>query len=350
MDKLEQYLDQVCRGIGGPRSLRQHIRQELREHLMDAIADHVRAGMAREEALTRALEDFGGPDQVRSELTALHGQRLLSVVVDKALEWKEKTMKARWLWASWALLVLVGIVAMEVLYILFGLAYLLPKFEKFAVVGVFDDTRSAGGEAFFSWAYSFLRGLGSVMRYTTWYLLGLAVVWALFEWRVKSENKSLMRQAALGTAALGLMVVVVLMYNALLLPFMVAVPGLIHRPPEQEIRAQLTTISRSLATFQQALATKNWAAMEYEARQAANAMMTLARTGAAAPTILSLDEQGKVDELRTQLKTAQNALWDIEQAATARDQVRLEAALKKLHQANLPPSVVPHPLEMKKSQ
>ena len=40
MDKLEQYLDQVCRGIAGPRSLRQHVRQELREHLLDAAAAH----------------------------------------------------------------------------------------------------------------------------------------------------------------------------------------------------------------------------------------------------------------------------------------------------------------------
>ena len=35
MDKLEQYLDQVCRGIGGGRALRQHLREELREHLRE---------------------------------------------------------------------------------------------------------------------------------------------------------------------------------------------------------------------------------------------------------------------------------------------------------------------------
>jgi hypothetical protein len=33
MDRLAQYLEQVCRRIGGPRSLRQHIREELREHV-----------------------------------------------------------------------------------------------------------------------------------------------------------------------------------------------------------------------------------------------------------------------------------------------------------------------------
>jgi hypothetical protein len=38
MKKLEQYLDQVCRRISGPRALRQHVRQELREHLLDVPA------------------------------------------------------------------------------------------------------------------------------------------------------------------------------------------------------------------------------------------------------------------------------------------------------------------------
>src|SRR4051812_23245271 len=102
MDKLEQYLEQVCRGIAGPRSLRQHIRQELREHIRDAAAGHQAAGLSAEESLARALEDFGGPDQVRAELEATHGHRLLTVVVDKTLQWKEKTMKAKWIWSTWA--------------------------------------------------------------------------------------------------------------------------------------------------------------------------------------------------------------------------------------------------------
>ena len=84
MDKLEQYLDQVCRSIGGPKSLRQHVRQELREHLLDAVAEHKAAGMTEEKALERALADFGGPEQVRSELEATHGHRLMPVVIDKA--------------------------------------------------------------------------------------------------------------------------------------------------------------------------------------------------------------------------------------------------------------------------
>src|SRR5205807_3314788 len=107
----------VCRGIGGPRSLRQHLRQELREHLQDAAAEHKAAGLSEEAALARALEDFGGPEQVRSELEATHGHRMMAVVIDKAMQWKERTMKAKWLWTSWANLSLAVVIALEVFFI-----------------------------------------------------------------------------------------------------------------------------------------------------------------------------------------------------------------------------------------
>jgi hypothetical protein len=87
MDKLEQYLDRVCRSIGGPRPLRQHVRQELREHLLDAVARHRQAGLSEADALERALEEFGKPEEVRSELEAAHGQRMMAVVIDRAMQW-----------------------------------------------------------------------------------------------------------------------------------------------------------------------------------------------------------------------------------------------------------------------
>src|SRR5437899_4809146 len=130
MDKLELYLDQVCRSIGGPKALRQHVRQELREHLLDAVAEHKAAGLSEEKALEKALEDFGGPEQVRSELEATHGHRLMPVVIDKAMQWKEKTMKAKWLWTTWAYLAVVLVIVLEVLFITFNRVFVVPKFQK----------------------------------------------------------------------------------------------------------------------------------------------------------------------------------------------------------------------------
>src|SRR5260370_40148284 len=138
MDKLERFLDQVCRSIGGPRALRQHVRQELREHLLDAVAQHKTSGLTEEKALDRALEDFGGPEQVRSELEATHGQRLLPVVIDKAMQWKEKTMKEKWLWTTGAHLALAAVIALEGFSITLAVIALVPRFERL-VPGEFVD-------------------------------------------------------------------------------------------------------------------------------------------------------------------------------------------------------------------
>src|SRR5439155_21070704 len=126
MDKLEQYLDRVCRGIGGPRALRQHVRRELREHLLDAAAGHKAVGLPEDQALARALADFGGPDEVQSELEATHGHRLLAVVIDKALDWKERTMRAKWLWTTWAHMTVVAVIGLEILWITFAVMFLVP--------------------------------------------------------------------------------------------------------------------------------------------------------------------------------------------------------------------------------
>src|SRR5262245_30706635 len=209
MDKLEHYLDQVCRSIGGPRSLRQHVRQELREHLLDALAQHRAAGLSDEDALNRALEEFGKPEEVRSELEATHGQRMLAVVIDKALEWKEMTMRAKWLWTTWAYLGLVSVIALEVLFLTFMVIFIVPRFQKLLRDGMIDSAILE--EQGVTWIPAFLGGLQHVTgSYTTLLVLGVAVLWGLFEWRVRSENKPFMRLSALGTTAVGLLVVVAL--------------------------------------------------------------------------------------------------------------------------------------------
>ena len=45
-----------------------------------------------------------------------------------------------------------------------------------------------------SWMISFLQSMNyATQNYTTLLVLGAAVLWGLFEWRVKSENKPFMR-------------------------------------------------------------------------------------------------------------------------------------------------------------
>jgi hypothetical protein len=330
MDKLEQYLDRVCRGIGGPRALRQHVRQELREHLLDAAAEHKKAGLTEERAIEKALADFGAPDEVRSELEATHGQRVMAVVIDKALDWKEKTMRAKWLWATWAHVALAVAVVVEVLLLTFVNIFITPKFQKLLHDGMID---AAGlDEQGVGWMVGFLNNLSYVGgHYTTPLLLLTIAAIVVFEWLVKNENKPLMRLSAWGTLAAGLAVVVLLTAGSLVVPFTLAMPamGQMARPWAVE---QIATIDNSLSGVEAAAAAKTWDEARDQATKASNALTRLA-AGPALTSLTKGNDRRELDDMRVQLMAARQRFGQAEQAIATKDSGRLETALKEFHEA-----------------
>jgi hypothetical protein len=329
MDELERYLDQVCRSMGGPKSLRQHVRQELREHLLDAAAAHRAAGLSEQEALDRALSDFGGPEEVRAGLEEAHGHRLLPVVIEKAMQWKERAMRAKWLWASWAHLALAGVIALEVLWLTFAEVFLVPKFHRLMRDGLIDPAILE--EHGVTWMVSVLDGLASAGSYATWLLLLAAAACALLEWRVRGENKSLIRLSAWGTAAVALMVPAVLTAGSLVIPYMLASPatGKIARPFAVQ---QLTAIDTSVAALERALAEKDWRSVRGHARQASEA---LDRLVAAAPAVGSLAPRNGppgLEELRARLRSANGCLSEAREAAREKDAGRVGEAVRRFRE------------------
>src|SRR5262245_8764369 len=128
------------------------------------------------------------------------------------------TMKAKWLWSSWSLLALVVVIVLEVLFITFNVVFIIPKYQRLLRDGIIDP--AALSEAGISWTEGFLVNLAYIGgHYTTWLLLATIAAVILFEWRVRNENKTLIRLSALGTVATGLMVVVALMSAALVVIF-----------------------------------------------------------------------------------------------------------------------------------
>jgi hypothetical protein len=330
MDKLERYLDQVCRSMGGPWSMRQHVRQELREHLLDAMAQHKAAGLSEEAALDRALADFGGPEEMRAELEATHGHRLMPVLIDKAMQWKERTMKAKWLWTTWAYLAASGVIVLEALLITFIVIFIIPRFQLLLRVGMIESTVLE--EHGLMWMPAFLRGVSAVGGgYTTWLLLAAIAAIALFEWRVKSENKPFMRLAALGTAGVALMVVVMIAVASLVISFTLAMPplGQMTRPFAVE---QVTSIDNSIGRIEQALAKKDWAGMREQAEQATSALNRLTE-GPALMSLTRWNEAPTLEELRAHVQSASDALRAAGQAIDAKDAGRLEPELARLRKA-----------------
>jgi hypothetical protein len=165
-------------------------------------------------------------------------------------------------------------------------------------------------------------------RYTTFLVLLAAAAWGLFEWRVRSENKPLIRLSALGTVAVGLMVVSVFTAGSLVITYQLGAPssGRMARP---FALLQIAKIDTSVGALEQALATKDWQTMQEQANQASAAMSRLAGAGPAVPSLTSRHEPPTVEELRAQVKAAGEAILEAQQAIRAKDAARLEPALEK---------------------
>jgi hypothetical protein len=331
MEKLERYLDRVCRSIGGPKALRQHVRQELREHLLDAMAQHKAAGTPEPEALERALEEFGRPEDVRSELEATHGHRMMAVVIDKAMQWKEMTMKAKWLWTAWAYLAVVVLIALELFFIWFNVLYLIPKFQKLRRDGIIDPVIDEENGVI-AWSTRFLMNLNHVVEhYATFLLIGAAAAWGLLEWRVKSENKSFIRLSILGTAAVLLMVVIIMTTGGQIIQFYLGVPamGKMVRPWAVE---QVETIDASTSGIEQALAKKDWDGMREQAEQTSGALTRL--TAGPATTSLARGNQPPTrEDLRADLNQAREDFAAVQQAIREKNAANLESALQKFRKS-----------------
>lgn len=215
MDQIERYLTQVSRSIDGPEELRAHLRQEIRTHLEQLIEEAIRAGLSPDEATARAIESFGEPASVREGLESVHGRRHLAFLIEKAMDWKERTMKTSWKWSSIATTLVVLAVGLQAALIGFVVTFIVPKMHELT------EGRSQFAHSTESVARLFANNSG--------YILALAVVgWALFEWRVKSENKSLMRVTGGIAATLVLGMVACYLCAGTMISFCMLTSNLVH--------------------------------------------------------------------------------------------------------------------------
>jgi len=333
MDRLESYLNQICWSIGGPKALREHVRQELRAHLLDAVEQHKTAGLTDEEAVTKAMEEFGRPEDLRPELEATHGHRMLAVLIDRALQWKERTMRAKWLWSSWANLTLSLMIALELLFIAFNVYFIIPKFQGLLGAGFIDGEflRKPGG----SWMLTFLERLKTVEENHGWsILLAAAAAIGLFEWRVKGENKSLMRFCSLGTSALGLFLVVIMMTVSLVVTFCLAAPelGPMVRPWAVE---QVASIDAAIDGIDQARVKKDWDTMQEQAEQASSAIERLTR-GPAIHSLVGWGASPTLGKLRDDVHATTENLREVQRAIRKKDEIRLSTSLRELRNSYEP--------------
>lgn len=181
MNDIDRYLDQACRQVNGPDSLRAHLRKELKEHLEEAIDALVAEGMSTDDATAKAIEDLGDPEIVRDGMESVYGPGVTSLLVDKAIKWRDQK------WHIAAQVGLALIVAIAIGCTMFMLYFVMPK------LGHIHFVTGIESPAFLATTISF----SSIVWNHYW--IGLLVLiggWGLFEWKCRSENKAAHRTVA----------------------------------------------------------------------------------------------------------------------------------------------------------
>ena len=155
--------------------------------------------------------------------------------------------------------------------------------------------------------------------------------WGLFEWRVRGENKTLIRLSALGTAGLVLTLAAVVVATALVIPFMLGLPAL-TRMSEPFAMEQIVMIDLTVGANRCRDNAKGVEAVPENAERASLALNRLSAAAGAIPTGVPAAEPLTVDGLRMQLRAANDQMVVARQAAQEKDGARLEAALRKFHE------------------
>lgn len=241
-------------------------------------------------------------------------------------------MRARWLWTTWAHLALAVVVILEVIWLTFAAIWLVPRFQKLVVDGVIDpEFLEKGGMRLAGWA-SFLEGLRKVVdRHLWWLLLLTAAICGLFEWRVRSENKSFIRLSLWGTAAIGLIVVGILTAVGLVVPYQGSAPVTVPLARPFAVQ-QLVRVELAIDKLQVELANKNWKSIQQHANQASQAVNRLIAAAAAVRSVEPQQGPRRLEELRAELRAADGYLTEAQQAAQEKDAERVEAAVRRFRE------------------
>jgi hypothetical protein len=178
----------------------------------------------------------------------------------------------------------------------------------------------------------------SVSAHGVLLLAVLAIAWALFEWRVRGENKSFIRLALMATAGVVLMGACVMSAAVASIPTVMAVPALISRPPDRAVADLTARLDASVAALNRAAANQDWPAIEEHAAAAARFMNSL-NALSAAPFVLASATSGEPSravEFRNSLREARQCIDDARAAAFTHDAARLESGIRKFEAAYQP--------------
>lgn len=293
IDDVDRYLDRACGHLKVGSSLRAHLRDEIRGHLLEAIEGHISGGLAREEAVARAIEDLGDPAEVAAGLEGVYGRHAVRLLIEKAMEWKERTMKTGWKWTFVAHAALAVILVAEVLFVLLAAVYVFPLVSfEFDSMDLETPSYMQVARNLVQWIFDWGPALLA---------LGAAAL-AVFEWRYRGESKPMVRLAAGGLSAVLLMGLLWLVAISMSVPLVQ-----LHLTWRDDwaatvVRRRAVEAEEAYRDLEQALAAERLDQVAPAAMRLSSAVRRLQRGRASLLGLLALHRDGELGALRDTLR------------------------------------------------
>lgn len=302
VNELERYLDRVCLGVAGSRSLRQHLRQELREHLEEAIERYSARGMSEEEAVEKAIAEFGKAEAVGEDLQEVYGRRQTTFLLETAMRWKETTMKTEWKWNLIAHACMVLTLTISFLFVLFTEVYILPKLH--ASYAKLELPLPAFCREFWGILLAVTRS------WFVWLplLIALAVVYEVLS---KSDFKRLVRLAVVSLVTFVFTVTAILAASTVAVSFALLPVVLPVSQVEPLVTRQAVEVSRACRELEETSAREDWAAAALAAEQLQDAARELMLAETSVPLLAVLGRGRDLSEIGALLKKIEAHSGDV---------------------------------------
>jgi hypothetical protein len=265
------------------------LREELKEHLEEAVEANLAEGMAAEEAVSKAIEEFGEPGMVREGLQGIYGQRLISVLMERAMEWKESTIKSGWKWSFVAHFTLAVTILAQLALLLFLLVYVVPT-----VTGNFEMQ----GLSIPDHMQLIINLADFVLNHPLIVITAVVLGLYLFEWKYRGENKPTIRLALGSVVSLTLVLAVGATSVTSIVSF-IGTLHLLHQPREETVVSKFKQADEAFSQLERAIDGKRWS----EARDAVliiqEVFSRFQYDGPMVPTLLAVRKQHEIDEVRS---------------------------------------------------
>ena len=328
MKEIENFLNRVCRFLRVAPSLKKHIREELQEHVVEAMEAHRKEGLSEEEALQRAIEEFGSPDTVGDQLSSIHSQNFFSFVLDRAMVWRERTMKTGWKWNFVALTAMALVIGIESLMSMACAVYVLPRVtETFKMLGL-PFPRICDGM------------LTSVRFFRDYWFVPLCILgggWTLFEFKCRRESKSSIRLASFAAVCVATTVLFIFASFGTMLPAAMVVAGAALAPSYTRgldsaamVSLKLTEADILFSQLSDACEKENWDAAGDSARDLYIIMQSLYLTRDLASMTGSPKSSEESEEMREVLYELNDQSITIVKSVHAKEFSTISAQLAEL--------------------